>query len=259
MMSAEDRGGVLLSGLSLLESLGTQGPQGVTQLATSIGIDKGNAHRIAKLLISHGFVEQDAATKHYKLAARTIQLSGHAMRQLDVREAAEDVLTRLSAETAESAHLAVRTPIGGVYVAQVKAPNRLSVETDIGSSPTLHATATGKALYAYADPVELDKLIVEPLERFTKHTRTTRAEFDSELNVTRSRGYATDDEELNLDIRCAAAPIFDEGGKTIAVIGISGPVNRVSQDRLQQIGQRLTIAAAEITARLSGRQPSSVR
>jgi len=259
MPTGEDRGGVLVSGLSVLECLGSNGPQGVTQLATAIGIDKGNAHRIARILIHHGFIEQDAGTKHYRLAPRTIQLAGQAMRQLDVRQAAEDVLARLSAETGESAHLAVRTPSGGVYVAQVKAPNRLSVETDIGSSPTLHATATGKALYAYADPVELDSVIIEPLERFTPNTVTTRASFEAELATTRSRGYATDDEELNGDIRCAAAPVFDESGKTIAAIGVSGPVNRVDRDRMHDIGKRLTIAAAEITARLSGRQPTAVR
>jgi len=259
MTTAEDRGGVLLSGLSVLECLGSGGPQGVTQLAAAIGIDKGNAHRIAKILIHHGFIEQDPNTKHYRLAPRTIQLAGQAMRQLDVRQASEDVLARLSVETGESAHLAVRTPAGGVYVAQVKAPNRLSVETDIGSSPVIHATATGKALYAYADPVELDRVITEPLESYTPHTRITRADLEADLASARSNGYATDDEELNLDIRCAAAPVFDQTAHTIAAIGISGPVNRVDKERLHEIGRRLTVAAAEVTARLSGRQPTTVR
>ncbi|MGC5246651.1 IclR family transcriptional regulator [Gordonia sp. DT219] len=256
MTTGEDRGGVLLSGLAMLECLGESGPQGVTQLANAIGIDKGNAHRIAKVLINQGFVDQDVATKHYRLAPRTIQLAGQALRQLDVRQAADDVLARLAAETGESTHLAVRTPDGGVYVAQVKAGNRLSVETEIGSSPIIHATATGKALYAGAEPGELELVAPEPLAKFTSTTITDRSVLDADLATVRSRGYAVDDEELNPDIRCAAAPVTGAGGKTVAAVGISGPVSRVDQQRLHDLGVRLRIAAAEISARLSWHQPA---
>lgn len=256
MDASSSRGGVLLTGLNILEALAAHKSLGVTQLASLINADKGNVHRVVRILCDADFVEQDASSKHYSLTGRVVQLAGRAAQNLDIREHSQDVLQRLALDLGESAHLAVRTVTGGVYVAQVRSDNRLTVETEIGSSPPIHCTATGKALYSDVSMQELATLISEPLPRHTPRTRTTIEEVFRDIAAVRTDGYATDDEELNRDIRCAAAPIYNARGAVVAAIGVSGPVNRVTLERLSEIGAAVQRAAGVVTERLGGVVPA---
>ncbi|MEQ3552736.1 IclR family transcriptional regulator [Pseudonocardia nematodicida] len=260
MVPVGERGRVLITGLSVLETLGRHADGlGVTDLAREVGGDKGNVHRITQLLCEQGYVEQDEISRRYTLTSQIVQLAGRALRQLDVRGLAEPVLRRLSAATGESVHLAVRTRAGGVYVSQIRAANRLSVETDIGSSPIVHATATGKALFAHAADAVLDAALDGGLERYTIRTVTSRRALDDMLAEVRSRGYAIDDEELNADVRCVAAPLFDGNRAVTAAIGVSGPVSRIPVSRLPELGELVRAASDQVTASIGGERPGSDR
>lgn len=250
------RGGVLDTGLSILEALGrSQEPLTVTELARELDADKGNVHRIARLLQDRGYVHQDADTKRYELTTKIIELSGRVLRHLDVRTVAEPVLRWLQAETGESVHLALRTTTGGVYIAQERAPSRVSVETQIGSQPPVHCTATGKALYADATADDLDRVLPEQLPRHTIRTITSRRALLTALAEVRQQGYAVDDEEYNVDVRCVAAPIYDARGRIVASIGFSGPGNRMTVELLPEAGALVREAADRVTRGLGGQTP----
>ncbi|MBL8930676.1 MAG: IclR family transcriptional regulator [Kineosporiaceae bacterium] len=255
--AAHRTSGNLGTGLDILETLASaHGGLGVSEVARRLGSDKGNVHRALQALVHRGYVDQDPRSKQYTVSARVLTLARSVLHGLDLVAVSRIEMQRLSYEVGESVHLATRTRAGGVYVAQVRQPGRVSVETEIGAQPVVHATATGKALFCLADAAELDRVLADPLPAYTATTRTTRAAFEAELDLTRTRGYALDDEELTPDVRCVAAPIFDIFGDVVASIGISGPANRFTHERLGELGIHVGVAANTITHHVGGRVPA---
>lgn len=246
------RGGTLETGLDVIEALAEipdiAAGLGVTDLAQRIGADKANVHRLLGLLARRGYALQDPVTKRWSLSVSVLGLAGRVLRGLDVRRVALPVLAELVAEQGETAHLAVATPSGGLYVLQERPVGRLSVETDLGAAPVLHASATGKALLAWRAPQERSDLLGGPWSRHTQRTVVARDALEADLDAVRARGYAVDDEELQEGVRCVAAPVRDLRGHVVATLGLSGPVARVPRSRLPALGA----AAVQAADRISG-------
>src|SRR5438045_1057166 len=111
-----DRRGTLEAGLDIIECLIDQAvPVGLTELASELQMDKGNLHRLLKILMARGWVVQNSATKRYIPTAHIVGLAGTLLRKLDLRSAAEDACARLLDQTGESIHLAQVTSTGPVY------------------------------------------------------------------------------------------------------------------------------------------------
>lgn len=250
--------GALTSGLDVLEAL-AQHPEGlgVTAVARAVGHDKGNTHRILRVLEERGYIEQDPGTKVFRASVQLLSLAGRVLSGLDLSSVARPLMRELSESLGEAVHLVRRMRSGGVYVAQERqARGIVTVETEIGAQPVIHATASGKALYCTADRAELRRVVHEPLSRHTMRTIVSIEELMSDLQRVQERGYALDDEELNLDVRCVAAPIFDLHGIPVASIGISGPASRVTLARLDELGQQVKATAFQITQKIGGHVPA---
>lgn len=248
----------LTTGLDVLEVLARH-PEGlgVTALARAVDGDKGNVHRLLRVLEERGYVEQDPATKLFSASVQLVSLAARVLRGLDLVSAARPVMRELSESTGEAVHLARRMRTGGVYVArEQQGGGVVTVETEIGAQPIIHATATGKALYCTADRAELARVVHEPLSRHTMRTITSMDALLADLQQVRARGYAIDDEELNLDVRCVAAPVFDLHGTPVASIGLSGPASRVTLARVEDLGRQVWAAALRITKEMGGHVPA---
>ncbi|MBA0051275.1 IclR family transcriptional regulator [Streptomyces sp. AJS327] len=251
--------GSLASGLDILETLAqhTEG-MGVTAVARAVNLDKGNVHRLLRVLEERGYVEQDPRTRAYRASVQLVSLAGHLLRGMDLISAAAPVMRELTARTGEAVHLARRTRSGGVYVAQERQGSGVvTVETEIGAQPLIHATATGKALYCMADGEEVARVVERPMTARTIRTLTSLDALTADLEKTRERGYAIDDEELNMEVRCVAAPVFDLYGAPTASIGLSGPAARVSLSQLDGLGQHVRAAARRITEDIGGHVPAA--
>jgi DNA-binding IclR family transcriptional regulator len=245
--------GSLQTGLAALEVLcSTPAGLGVTELANEIGSDKGNLHRLLRVLAAAGYVEQDPASKHYRATVQIVSLAGNILRSLDLLEIARPVMRELREITGETIHLARRTQRGGIYLAQERPFNRLSVETEIGALVPVYCTSTGKALYAETPRADIESLLESPLVAHTMRTHRTVDALMADLEEVRQRGYAIDDEELNVGIRCLAAPIFNMDGDVAASIGASGPADRITLERMADLGEEIRTAADKITNALGG-------
>lgn len=255
MTEQRSRGGALESGLDVLEALAQSSVGlGVSDLATDLAMDKGNAHRILQSLVARGYAQQDQETKRYRASAKLVSIVGSMLRRLDVRSAAEAACDELMELTGESVHASQMTSGGPVYVLQRKAPFRVSVDTEIGSRPPMHATATGKAVLAQLPLLERAAWTdgPGPLERFTFRTITDVDELHRELDVVANRGYAIDDEEYNPGVRCVAAPVFGIDGAVAGCIGVSSPIHRMDIERVPVVAAQLIAAARTVTERLGG-------
>jgi DNA-binding IclR family transcriptional regulator len=150
--------------------------------------------------------------------------------RLPLREAAKPYLRQLMERTGECTHLAVPAQGKVLYIDQVESPATLRVNAQVGTMNPLHCTALGKALLAFGD-VE----IPATLGRYTPQTIKSRRALQQHLDEIRQVGYAVDDEEFDLGVRCIAVPIFDFRGKVVGSIGISGPSSRVKRERLPEL------------------------
>jgi DNA-binding IclR family transcriptional regulator len=249
--------GALASGLDILELLAQESEGlGVTAIARALGLDKGNAHRLLRMLEERGYVEQDPTTKGFRASVQLVALAGNLLRSMDLVSIAQPVMRQLSHDTGEAVHLARRTRAGGVYVARERQSfGIVTVETEIGAQPVIHATATGKALYCMDTDEDVSRVAHEPLRSYTPRTFTRFEDLLADLRRVRECGYAVDDEELNLEVRCVAAPIFDFYGSPVASLGLSGPAGRVTRSRVGDLGNQVRSAALRITHELGGHVP----
>jgi len=239
----------LARGLKIL-SLLSQSQDGVsiTELAEYLDVDKGSASRLVATLASYGYVEKDELTRRYHVGSQVVSLSRSVLTRLPMREAAKPYLRQMMQRTGECAHLAIPAQGKVMYIDQVESPVTLRVNAQVGTMNPLHCTALGKVLLAYGD---LD--LPSDLAAFTTNTITDPDTLHRHLEEIRRLGFAVDDEEFDLGVRCIAVPVFDFRGKAVGAIGISGPATRMTVERMPE----LTAIVLEIGKALSERMTFS--
>jgi DNA-binding IclR family transcriptional regulator len=225
---------------------------GITALAQRLGLAKSTVHRLAATLVGAGMLEQNAETEKYRLGLAAFELGALVRRKMDVSTAAKSYLMALREETGETVHLAVADASEIVYVNYLESQNAVRISSAIGLRKPLHCTAEGKA--ALADRIGEAGTCLETLrlERRTPRTITDPAILARELANVRAQGFAIDDEESEIGMRCIAAPIHDETGHVAAAVGIAGPVQRLPKKRLLSFAPALRQATEEISRRLGG-------
>ena len=237
----------LARGLKILELLGqSQDGVSITELAETLEVDKGSASRLVSTLARYGYAEKDDATRRFHLGPQVVSLSRSVLTRLPLREAAKPFLRQLMERTGECAHLAVPAMGKVLYIDQVESPATLRVNAQVGTMNPLHCTALGKILLAFGEAEAPDSL-----ESFTPHTITEPRRLQKNLEQVRLQGYAVDDEEFDLGVRCIAVPIFDFRGKTAGSIGISGPATRVTPERLPELAASVVEIGKALSERIS--------
>jgi IclR family KDG regulon transcriptional repressor len=237
----------LARGLKILDLLG-QSREGVsvTELAKRLGVDKGSASRLVSTLASYGFAEKDKATRRYRLGPQVLALSRSLLTRLPLREVAKPFLRQLMERSGECAHLAVPAQGQVLYIDQVESPASLRVDAQVGQLNPLHCTALGKVMLAFGN-LEVPR----HLEVFTPRTITDLRDLHRQFDEIRRLGYAFDDEELNLGVRCIAAPVFDPRGKLAGSIGISGPTARMTLERCPALTAMVVEAGKALSERMT--------
>jgi DNA-binding IclR family transcriptional regulator len=117
-----------------------------------------------------------------------------------------------------------------------------------------HCTSTGKAILAFQPPAIIAKIIAQGLMRYTPHTISDSDELLNELALVRERGYAVDNEELSIGIRCVGAPIRNVSGRVFAAVSVSGPARKVPDSRIAGLAELVIHYADAISAQLGYRQ-----
>jgi len=223
----------LARGLEALDYLVAQGgPVKLTELASALGVDKSSASHLLRTLVASGYADQ-VEGRRYRASAKVAADSSPSLEDIiDVRDRLRPALAALVEETRECAHVAVLVGSRVWYIDKIASPLPLKVDHPIGSLAPLHCTALGKAFLAFGGAV--------PPSVFEQHTPKsiiTPLALDAEVASTRKRGFALDDEEYTLGIRCAAVPIYNTRGRMVAAIGVSGPTARIDDSRFAELGQ----------------------
>jgi DNA-binding IclR family transcriptional regulator len=201
---------------------------GVGELAGELGLPKGTVHGILRTLQNVGFVEQDAETGKYQLGAALLHMGSSYLDGNELRTRALNWADSLAARANESVRIGTLHDGKALVVHHVFRPDNSRQALEVGVLLPGHATALGKVLLAH-NPYATDELIAEGLDAFTARTVTEPASLRSELDDVRARGWASDLEELVEGEVSLAAPIADRRGATVGAIGISGPIERLSE------------------------------
>lgn len=244
--------------LTMLEAIAERnGGMTNAELSRKMNIPKSSASYILRVLEHHGFLRRERTTGKYQLGLKVVSLSRGVLSGLDVREIALPILRQLVDRVHLTAHLAILDQGKAVYIEKVEAPGFIKMDTWVGRRMDLHTTSVGKALLAHWPKSESESLIKKlELSRRTPKTITSRHELLHDLARTRTRGFAVDDEENNLGVRCVAAPVFDALGDVIASVGVSGSTSQVDKSSLPKIAEWTKDAARKISQLLGYQAPS---
>lgn len=239
----------LARGLQIIEKLAeaTDGLS-ITDLANQFNVDKGSMSRLMQTLAKYGFAEKDPNSRKYILGPQIVRHSRSLLKRTSLRDIAKPYLKQLVDITGECAHLAILAQGQAFYIDQEESTLALRVTTNVGSLAPLYCTALGKIFLAFTNAIVPDELPAHTMRTITDSSMLKR-----HLEIVRSQGYAIDDEEWNLGVRCIAVPVFDYRDKCEAAIGISGPTTRLSLEKLSQLSTIVIEIGKELSAKMSFR------
>ena len=248
------RSATLAKGLEILNFISAHSnPLRLREIVSGLELTKPTAHRILATLADYGFVRynKDAAT--YQLGMRLFEMSRRVWQDFDLRGAAAAEMSRLSELTGETIELALIAEDHGTLLDRIGGVQESGGTERLGQAISLWTTAIGKALVAGinydARQALLDALTPAQVER----TRfATLADLAGHLDLVNARGYALELEEEKPGQVGVAAPILDHRGLTVAAIGLTGPANRLSRERLHELGPTLIEATRRASLRAGG-------
>jgi IclR family transcriptional regulator, pca regulon regulatory protein len=247
-------------GLAILSAFRSGRPLiGVSELGREIGLSRSTTHRYVATLAALGYLQQDPATKKYRLGPRVLDLGFSAINSMELREVAAPHLQELSDATGFTVNMAILDGLDIVYVERSRSSRAGQREIDlnlhVGSRLPAYCTSLGKVLLAFLeDGAQKEALSHIDFARRGPNTLTSRATFLLELKRVREDGFAINNEELAYGLRSIAAPILSRDGGAAAAINLAVHSSMVSmEDLVARLSPTLRAAAADISARLGYR------
>jgi DNA-binding IclR family transcriptional regulator len=238
--------------VSILDMIAkSKGGLTVSQLARGLGFPKSSAHRIVLTFERCGFLHLDKESGRYRLGLRLFGLANMALNGISLREQAAPFLHQLMEKTGLTVHMAVFEHDEAVLIEKVQPPGFMKLATWVGKRVDLHCTALGKVLLAYRPEPEIDDLIKRHgLLRHNDNTIGSAGKLKENLALVVKLGYAIDDEEEEIGIRCIGVPIFESESKVVAAISVSGTTDQIRPESLAALAEELKRAAKEISEQI---------
>lgn len=246
----------LSRGLQVLHCFTPDNPSlQLTEIAAALGIPKGSAFRVIATLEELGYIQQDPTSKRYRLGVQVLALGQTCLAGLIYPDIALPHLEELAHKTRESASMAILDGNEIVYVARASIQRVMSSNLYVGSRLPSYCTSMGKVLLAHLGDETRQKLLANTeLKAYTHKTITDPNQLRGTLEQIRLQGYAISDEELELNLKSAAAPIRNGSGAVVAAINVSMLASRVQQAELENtIIPRLLESAQAISNALGFR------
>ncbi len=247
----------LTRGLSLLEALATaESGLSLTDLARKVELAPSTTHRLLATLEKMGFVHQGGDLARWYVGLQAFTVGSSFLANRDFVAQSHPYLRKLMEQSGETANLGILDGTEAVFIDQVQCRETMRTIVKLGSRVPLHASGVGKAIFAALPDEQIDAIVkVKGLPRITANTITSPEIMWASIRVIRQRGYSFDDEEHLPGTRCVASPIYDEHAETLGALSLAGPLSRLPDDRIKQLGPLVAHTAEELTRRLGGRWP----
>jgi DNA-binding IclR family transcriptional regulator len=237
--------------LDLLEFL-VASERGLTlsEISRALGMPKSSAHYLLHGLAWRGYVERAPGGRVYCLGPQAARLTTIRLTNSLLMALCEPYVRELARMLNLCVLLGILDSTEALVIAKARPSDK--VKFDSGQHFGLHCTALGKSLIAFLPKPELTKLLQNTV--LTKHNLNTISSLpglEAHLRTVRACGFAIDNEEYELGVRCVAAPIFNFLGKPVASICVFGPNERLPNISLKHLGSRVAAATAQVSRYLS--------
>jgi IclR family KDG regulon transcriptional repressor len=246
--------GTLSKTLQILELI-CDSPKGLRlkEISEKTGFNKSTAYRFLAHLEKEGYLVRNGSPS-YLLGIKFMEMAARGNWVEGLRSIAWPLLLDLQRATSETVNLAILDVDSVLYVEVLESPHAFRLVSRPGMKRPLHCTSLGKALLAYLPASDQERLLNSlTLERQTARTITSQTGLRKEIAKIRERGYAVDDEEVNVGARCVGAPVLDSREHAIASISLAGPVSRITRSKTSSLAKALQSTAIAISARIGRR------
>lgn len=220
----------------------------ISELSRRLNLPKSSTHVIVLTLEKLGYLEKQPDGILYSLGLKSYLLGQGIVQTLHLADTAEPYMKALAKDLHLAVHLAVPDKDQGVFIQKVSAPGSIELDTYVGRRMDLHCTGVGKVILAFGPADIRDHMLSKKIYmRHTEKTITNPRMLTQEIHQVRKSGYAVDDEEEELGIRCVAVPIYDDAQRFLAALSVSGSLRQVSIDSIERIFRQLQSTAVQIS------------
>jgi len=219
-------------------------------LCGDLGIPRTTTLRICTTLELENLLLRTSNGK-YTLGSSLVPLGMQALPHAGIRKMAVPILRDLAEATQETAHLAVLCGKESLIIEVCDSPHPLRVASRPGTLAQIHCSATGKVFLAWSVYLKLNDFMKGVcLERRTPNTLTTVDHLRKEVDTIRRQGFAIDNEEYFMGVRCIAVPVRNEQKQVVAALGITGATVRFTKEKVWPYASIVQGAADRLTQRL---------
>ncbi len=231
-------------------------PVRLRELSEALGVPRSSLHALLRTLATHGWVRADSTGTLYGIGIRAL-LAGTSYLDSDpYMPLIVPFLDELREQLDETFHFARLDGRDVVYLATRESSQYLRPYSRVGRRLAAYTTSLGKAIIADQAPEAWDRHLPDALEPLTTYTITDREQLQADLARTRERGYAIDNQENSLGLRCFAVALHYTDPATDA-ISASIPIARLTEQREAEVVGALRQVSDKI-ARIVGPMRSSV-
>jgi len=245
--------------LSILETL-AEDDEGyrLSDLAVRTGLSASTVHRLLATLESRRFVQFDRAESKWHVGVRSFTVGASFARRRNFSAQAIPYLRKLRDLTRETANLAVVDDEFIIVLTRMESREIMRSLTQVGGRVAMVTSGVGKAVLATYSDEDVGAVIRHHgMPRLTEKSIVRPGDLFKELATIRKQGFAIDDEEACMGLRCIAAVVYNDCAEPLAAISVSGMTSRLTDDRLPEIGQIVREVAGELTVALGGVMPKS--
>jgi len=230
----------------------------LSDLAVRTGLSTSTAHRLLTTLERRRFVQFDRDGSKWHVGAQSFVVGSTFVRRRNFATQAMPYLRKLRDQTRETANLAVVDDESIIVLTRMESREIMRSLTKVGGRVAMVASGVGKAVLATYSDDDVNAIIRrQGMPRLTEKSIVRPGALFRELETIRRQGYAVDDEEARIGLRCVAAVVYSDSSEPLAAISVSGMTSRVTAARLPALGQTVREVAAELTLALGGVMPEA--
>src|SRR3954462_11286018 len=210
----------------------------LSDLAVRTGLSTSTVHRLLATLEKRRFVQFDRSESKWHIGARSFSVGATFARRRNFAAQAMPYLRKLRDQTRETANLAVVDDESIIVLTRAESREIMRSLTKVGGRVAMVASGVGKAVLAtYADEDVNAIIRHHGMPRLTEKSIVRPSDLFRELAAIRKQGFAVDDEEAEMGLRCVAAVVHNALAEPQAAISVSGMTSRVTVERVPELGQ----------------------
>jgi IclR family KDG regulon transcriptional repressor len=221
----------LSRGLEILEVINRNGEMGISEVSEALKMDRSTVYRLISTLKAREYLKQNNANSRYYCSLKMFEMGCRVVTKLGMGRQVRYIMEELAVSVGESVNLGVLDGSDIVHIEKIESHETIKVDVGVGERMPSYSTSLGKAILAFLPQDQVSALLEKMIfEKITPNTVTDPKLLLEKLGEVRRCGFAIDDEEFALGLKCLAAPVKDWSGSVVAAVSVAYPKYRYQVD-----------------------------